>query len=151
MVQEFVKVPVPVDRLQEVFALLAASRVAGERSVTVGRGAVPTAETDVASIDVERIARAYRESSDAMKKALDHMADHAGHVIRMEELAGSVGYSAAQMRGTLGSFGNRWRNRYQGGEDVPLPFSRWWVSADNTMAYQMSGDVAAVMRAARGA
>lgn len=151
MVQEFVKVPVPVDRLQEVFALLGASRVGDEPIVAVGRGAVPAAETVVASIDTETIARAYRESSDAMKKTLDYMADHAGHVIRMEELAESVGYSPGQMRGTLGSFGNRWKNRYHGGEDVPLPFSRWWVSADNTMAYRMTEDVAAVMRAARGA
>ena len=146
MAPGFVKVPVPVDRLGEVYALLARAR-----SDELGsRTAADEPSVVVPSIDTETIARAYRESSDAMQKALDHMADHAGQVIRMEELAGSVGYSAAQMRGTLGSFGNRWKNRYQGGEDVPLPFSRWWAAADSTMAYQMSGDVAAVMRAARG-
>ena len=144
MSQEYINLPVPADRIQEVYELLArpkgSTAPAAATPVTGQGGAVEPA------LDTAVLARAYRESPDTMKKVFDHLADNADHIVPMEDLAQAVGYHPHQMAGALGAFGRRWKNRYHKGEDVKWPFKAWWDFDRNTMVYKMSAEAAEVIK-----
>jgi hypothetical protein len=139
MPQEFVNMPVPPERVQEVYELLA--RPLGSATATTAKPA-----QEEAVLDTPLLARAYRESPEAMKKVFDHLANEADQDVPMEDLAKAVGYHPHQMAGALGAFGRRWKNRYHGGNDVKWPFSAWWNFDRNTMVYKMSAEAAAVIK-----
>jgi len=141
MPQEFISIPVPVDRVQEVYEVLGRPR--GPQP------AVPTTslpDKPDAVLDAALLARPYRESQEAMKKVFDHLAENSDHDIPMEDLAKAVGYHPHQMAGALGAFGRRWKNRYHRGEDVKWPFAAWWDFDRNTMVYKMSAECAEVIK-----
>jgi hypothetical protein len=131
---EFVNVPVPADRVQEVYALLA--RRPEEAAVTGSRG-----------WSRENLLRSYRESPEAMMKAFDYLAGHAGQEVTTKELAAAIGVTRSQLAGVVGAFGRRKKNRY--GED-DLPFRAVWSAGAGMVVYEMSPAVAAVINEARG-
>jgi hypothetical protein len=142
--QEYVNLPVPVDRVQEVYELL--GRPKG--SVVLAAPATPATQSEAVEPDLDKalLKRAYRESPDTMRKVFDHLADKADHDVPMEDLARAVGYHPHQMAGAFGAFGRRWKNRYHKGEDVKWPFGAWWDFDRNTMVYKMSAEAAAVIK-----
>jgi hypothetical protein len=131
---EFVHVPVPAERVQEVYELLA--RRPEEAAVNGSRG-----------WSRDNLLRAYRESPEAMKKAFDYLADHAGQEVTTDELAAAIGVTRSQLAGVIGAFGRRKKNRY-GQEN--LPFRAVWSAGAGMSVYEMSPAVATVIGQARG-
>jgi hypothetical protein len=140
-----VMVPVPEDRVLEVYALLARPKGAAE-SIPAVVSAGPVVEAP--SIDDELIARAYRESPPAMKGFLEYLADRPGVWISSREIGDSLGLDWNKVAGVLGAFGRRWHNRYQ------QPQKRWffderWNHDKNHQEYRMPERAAEVIKAER--
>jgi hypothetical protein len=134
--QEFISIPIPIDRVQEVYELLGRPR---------GATAVQPSQQQTAAqpgIDPELIARAYNESPDSMKRAFKHLAANAGRDVPMNDLAAAVGYRPKEMGGALGAFGRRWANRYGG----PKPFSDRWGYDIKQQIYSMTAKMAEVIK-----
>jgi hypothetical protein len=132
---EFVLVPVPPERVLDVYALLAGDRT--ERRETPSLSEPPP--------DVwrpELVERAYRESPPGMKQVFDYLAQRAGKQVAMEELARGVRRSATQVAGVLGAFGRRHKNRYQIKQP---PFEAVWDHGRGMVVYQMSPEVAEII------
>lgn len=143
MAEEFVMVPVPRNRVLEVYALLAAPP--GARG-PAGAEATPDDERDL--WDAALVERAYRESSDAMRGVLDHLADHPGQRILSADLGQVVGYSRPQLAGVFGAFGRRWNNRYKNP-------GKWfikaeWSGAADQWEWWMEPEVAEIINRIRG-
>ena len=139
MSQEYISMPIPVDRVQEVYELLARPR---------GESPQPSSQPSNGGdgLDPVLIERAYRESPDAMRKVFDHLAANAGQDVVTQELGDAVGYTAHQMAGTLGAFGRRWKNRYHGGKAAKWPFSARWDYGTGNAVYNMDPEVALVIK-----
>lgn len=100
--EEFVLVPVPKDRVMEVYRLL---------------GAAPPEEE---MADSAVIKKAYMESSAPMKAFLDLLAAHPDEWLTIEEIREELGMKTHQLPGVLSTFPRRWRGRYR--QSSPLPF-----------------------------
>ena len=142
----FVYVPVPVDRLVDVYKFLGCTEAPDTNQAPMPPSPV---EPALAAFDPNLLARAYRESPDTMKRVFDCLADNAGKAIGLAEVAGAVGRNTKQMSGVLGAFGRRWLNRYHKGVDTKWPFSAWWDFEGNTMVYRMSHEAAEVIKGIR--
>lgn len=138
MAQEYISIPIPVERVQEVYELLA--RRTGTPA-PIGPAPGPD------DFDAQLLARAYRESPDAMRKVFDYLADHAPRDVPMTELAKAVGYHPHQMAGALGAFGRRWKNRYHRGVNTKWPFNAVWDFSANMVIYSMPAEAASVIKA----
>jgi hypothetical protein len=140
-VEDFVPVMVPKSRVLEVYEFLARPvRAPGDDQPVPGeddRGQIPWPS--------EMLERAYRESSPAMKRFFDHLADNPGRAVPISELGKAVGYSPHQLAGTLGAAGRRITNRYK----LRWPFG-WELGPDGVYSYTMKEDDAAVLRNYRG-
>jgi len=135
MSPEYVSLPVPVDRVQEVYELLA--RPSGAGAVDgVSATSVPWSE--------ELLQRAYDESSEAMRAVLETLASRPGETIPVTELTEGAGLERGQLPGVLGAFGRRWKNRYRQGE-ANLPFKSYRSIAAGMTVYEMDAAVAAVL------
>lgn len=140
MSQEYVSIPVPKDRVQEVYELLARPA----RTETSGPTAAPPGNPRDAAEREDMVIRIYRESPDTMKSMLKVLASRAGHTVPMEEVAKGVNRTPKQMSGALGAFGRRFKHRYAE-EAGQWPFEAWWNFELNTMMYRMSPRVADVI------
>jgi hypothetical protein len=140
---EFVNVPVPVDRVQEVYELLARPRGASPTEPFVPAN---SSRFDIPEARV--VTRAYLESQQKMRSALDFMAANASREIPMTDLAEAVGYDRRQMSGMIGAFLRRWKNHYYGGQDTVRPFFAYWDSAKGMVIYAMAPEVAEAVRQA---
>lgn len=141
MSPEYVAMPVPVDRVQEVYELLArpsGAPVGGEV------GALPLPWSD------ELLLRAYDESSAAMRSILDALAERPGQTVSAAELAGMVGLGRREIPGVLGAFARRWANRYHQGP-ANLPFKSYRSTTAKMTVYKMDEVVAAALTRALGA
>lgn len=144
---DLVPVLVPKDRVLDVYAFL--SRPVepsqdGSSGLEEGRG--DTAR-GLVPWPPELLERAYRESSPAMKRFLDHLADNPGRAVPIGELGEVVGYSPHQLAGTLGASGRRFTNRYK----LRWPFAWEKRPEDGIYYYTMNAEDAAVIRGVRGA
>jgi len=135
-----IMVPVPEERVLEVYALLAASGDSPPAS------AVSAAAAPDAIADEELIAKAYRQSPEAMTLFLDYLADHPGQVIKSSEIAEAIGRTGPQQAGVLGAFGRRMKNRY--GQEKWF-FSAYWDHDVGSMVYSMSPEAADVIKRTR--
>ena len=103
---EFVSVPVPVDRVQEVYELLArrpSRRTSGHRSTENGDGEVWSRPL---------IDRMFVESSEAMRRILSAIAQASPGWVTTKDIAVASGLSARQVVASLGPFEKRVRGRY---------------------------------------
>lgn len=141
MVTEFIMVPVPRERVQEVYRLLAADPIpAGATSVETGAAeARPWSDAEVV--------RAYKDSAAKMKLFLDYLASVAGKPVTPEETASAVGYTRHQQAGMLGAFGHRVKRRY--GRSTWF-FEYKWSDERAEWTYSMDVRVAKVLRAIKG-
>lgn len=127
---EFVSVPVPVDRVQEVYELL--SRVRSE----------PLAERSSVERDVwtrPLMDRMFIESSSAMRRILLAIAERSPKWVTTSEIASASDLSVRQVVASLGPFEKRVRGRYAMNN---WPFeARQFVDAGITK-YSMSQEAA---------
>jgi hypothetical protein len=138
MVAEFIMVPVPRERVQEVYRLLASDPMTSDSASADQAGA-----EDGAPWTNGEIARAYRESPERMKRFLDYLASMAGRPATSAETAQAVDYSPHQQAGMLGAFGHRVRSRY----GKPRWFFAYeWSEQREAWAYSMGESAARVIR-----
>jgi hypothetical protein len=104
---EFVSVPVPIDRVQEVYELLA--RQSPER--LPDRRATGGSHSGVWSQTL--IDRMFQESSETMRRILTAIADAAPGWVTTKDIAVVSGLSARQVAAALGPFEKRVRGRYR--------------------------------------
>lgn len=153
----FVSVPVPVNRLDEVYALLGRQPRpdAGARSPDGStNGAVWQPEGDSDDDDVHpwteaTLRRMYNDSTGNMRDALDYMAARGGQEVTTNELATALDLpkGAASVAGMIGAFARRCWNRYE----RYLPWESWWqpIAADEgrtETVFVMPAEVASVLR-----
>ena len=143
MSPEYIQVPVPIDRVQEVYELLARPRVSADSPAADAIAGRPQPWSD------ELLVHAYEDSPEAMKKLLDTLAERHDQTVTMDELAGVLGLERGQVAGVLGAFSRRWKNRYRQG-DGNLPYKAFTLSSAGMRAFSMSGPVAAAFERARG-
>lgn len=131
---EFVSVPVPVDRVWEVYELLArrpSRRTSGHRSTENGDGEVWSQPL---------IDRMFVESSEAMRRILSAIAQASPGWVTTMEIAATSGLTARQVVASLGPFEKRVRGRY-GMNRWPFE-AREFVDAA-VFKYSMSSETAA--------
>ncbi len=142
---DFVPVLVPKARVLDVYEFLS-------RSVKPPQDDGPTAEElrgeaarGLVPWPPETLERAYRESSPAMKRFLDHLSDNPGRAVPIGELGDAMGYKPHQVAGTLGAAGRRITNRYK----LRWPFAWEKRPEDGIYYYTMNEEDAAVIRGVR--
>lgn len=92
----------------------------------------PTGEDeddDVHPWTVPTLRRAYQESGDNMRRALEYLADRAGQEVTSRQLGEDLELEngAASVAGMIGAFARRCWNRY----DRYLPWNSWWQPIDD--------------------
>ncbi len=130
---DVVHVPVPVNRLQEVYELLAKRPVGPQVGHVTEEGYPPGWSQAL----VERM---YVESSSTMRGILRVLAEGASEWITTGELASVSGLTSRQVAAALGPFGKRIRGRYG---MTAWPFSAREFVDQGIMKYSMSPVVAA--------
>lgn len=103
---EFVSVPVPVERVQEVYELLA------RQPTRTPLGRPVSQEGYAEGWSQTLIDRMFIESSDAMRRILNAIADRSPGWITTAEIAETSGLTSRQVVAALGPFGKRIRGRY---------------------------------------
>lgn len=136
---EFINVPVPADRVQEVYALLGSPSQTPVVEQQSADGLFPK------GWDADLIARMYVESPDAMKLALRILADSADQKVWGPDLAKQMNLGRNQLAGTFGAFGRRVANRYARDR---WPFDAYRNANDGTYSYEMAASVADVIKKA---
>lgn len=130
---EFVSVPVPVERVQEVYELLA------RQPATASVGAPITEPGYAEGWSQALIDRMFIESSDAMRRILNAIAHRSPGWVTTGEIAETSGLTARQVVAALGPFEKRVRGRY-GMSHWPFE-SREFVDA-GILKYSMSPETA---------
>jgi hypothetical protein len=156
MAQEYVSIPVPLDRVQEVYELLARAAGSGSTPGSTATGSGPGNGLD--KWPDELLLRAYRESPPAMKVVFDYLIAHEGQTVTTADLCAAIAkrldrpqYKRGQLAGVFGAFGRRWKNRYRGGgrSNGQWPFHAEWSAEHGMLICRMSSSVAKVMRRAQ--
>ncbi|HSK46962.1 MAG TPA: hypothetical protein VLA05_03040 [Coriobacteriia bacterium] len=129
---DMVNVPVPVDRLQEVYEVLA-RRPAGPAIVQESEDGYPHGWS-AALID-----RMFVESSSAMRRILRSVAQKSPGWITTGQIADASGLTARQVVASLGPFEKRVRGRYGMSE---WPFAAREFVDEGILKYSMSPTVA---------
>lgn len=146
MSTNLVMVPVPEDRVMEVYALLARAKGAVDQQPSAIAAAT---EAEAApSTDEALIARAYRESPPAMQRFLDYLVDRPGEWVSSRAAGKEIGLGWNQVAGVLGAFGRRWHNRYQQPKNRFF-FDHRWNHEKNHQDYRMPESAAEVIKAER--
>lgn len=124
---KFVSVPVPADRVQEVYKLLASPP---QRGRTVG--AAKSSEEDWTWLEVhtdakqewplETVKRAVLESNQATRRLLKFLAERQGQWLSTPEIAAGLQMKAVDIRGPLSGLSRRIKHRYN--------MQRWFFDAE---------------------
>lgn len=124
----YVYVPVPADRLEEVFRFLAG---------------LNNGESERADLEA-LVRRIYRESDEQFRYLLLLLADRPNQPLSTEEVAEALDLErgTASLAGMLGAFGRRSNNRY----DSFWPFERLYNPSAEESELTMSEQVAALIR-----
>jgi hypothetical protein len=125
---EFVYIPVPVGRVEEVFRLLASLSGGSEESVP----------------DMEKVVRRiFLESEERFRSLLRFLAGHPGQPISTTDTAEALGLpnGVASLAGMLGAFARRSKNRYDGF----WPFERLYNPAQDRAELMMEDNLAAIV------
>lgn len=130
---DMVNVPVPVDRLQEVYALLARNPSKPSISHQVLEEGYPAGWSQ-ALID-----RMFTESSSAMRRILTAIAQRSPSWVTTADIAEASGLSTRQVIASLGPFKKRVSGRYGMGH---WPFAARELVDAGILKYSMSPEVA---------
>jgi hypothetical protein len=134
--ENVVMVPVPLNRLTEVYRLLGSPSAAGVLAV----------DTEADAWTEEMVARAYRESAERMRKVFDTLMADPDRRFSASELAKILGISQSQIRGVLGAFGNRVKSRYK---LATWPIDSRYSETESTSYFWMTSDQARSFKQAR--
>lgn len=120
---DFINVPVPADRVQEVYALLASPPAAPTP-------AAPPVD-EAGGWDAALLTRMYEESADPMRRLLKFVAAAGGAEVSTNEIAEALDLpkGASSVAGMAGAVGRRVNSRY--GMDG-LPWATRWRYIDAT-------------------
>jgi hypothetical protein len=135
MSREFVNIPVPVDRVDEVYALLARQPRAA--------GALEPARVPAL------VAQAYRQTSDVMRRFLDALADKPGQRIGAADMQQLLGIPDAPFRGHMAGFKRLWTGPLHQSDTTPFFFYASGSGTGGTMEYAVTPEVAAEIRRAK--
>ena len=134
--EELVMVPVPRDRLTEVYALLGSNgaQASGKSSDS----------EDLDGWNAAEVRKHIGRASDTIKGLVNYLADHPGEEVGTEDVATALQlrYGWNSLAGALGAFG-----RYVGNRDLDFPWESWW-DADGHAVMRMSDAMAAEVRKA---
>lgn len=138
MVRQFIEIPVPVDRVDEVYQLLARTP---KHYADAGRPA--------AALDGSVVVRAYRHTSNTMRQFMDLLGENPGVFITGPDMERRLGLTSAQFRGHLGGF----TRLLYGPLNQPVG-SSWFFDAEprgqgGTVEYRATDHVAAEIRRAK--
>ena len=125
----FVMVPVPEERVQDVYALL------GKPAESESRRPSPDESQLSDEWSKDEIVRAYRESPATIKQMLRRLAEDSGTWISSDKLYRPLGYSSHQFAGMMGAFGRRVKNRYSKSEWF---FEYRWDDKVGMVVYRMN-------------
>jgi hypothetical protein len=140
---EFVMVPVPADRVMEVYAVLGRDHQPAVQSEPTPEAIGPPSTRERAT-DPAIIKRAYLESSEKMTAFLDYLAERPDQWIATEVVGNAIGYTWNQVAGMLGAFGRRWEHRYK--EAGNWFFDNQWDHIENHQDYLMPPDAARIIK-----
>jgi hypothetical protein len=140
---EFVMVPVPSDRVMEVYAVLGRDHQSPVQSEpkpdAIGPPSIRERATDPAIIK-----RAYLESSEKMMAFTEYLAERPGEWVSTEQVGNAIGYTWNQVAGMLGAFGRRWEHRYK--EAGNWFFDNKWDHIENHQDYLMPPEAARIIK-----
>jgi len=142
---EFISVPVPTNRVQEVYNLLARSRPASEATTTTPQNHPSTGAKSEPPWDAENVRRFYKESSPNMRAFIRVLVDKAPGTVTSTEAGKDLPKGAQSVAGMLGAAGRRSSGRHGRG----LPWKKWGQPTDNQgseTVFEMSEEVAAAIR-----
>ena len=134
---DWIQVPVPADRVQDVFRLV----LEGLASKAAQEEPGPDDREIVTGWTAGEIGRAVRESPSRMKKVLTLLAERAPSEVRGSDLASSVEYEPRQFAGLMGAWGHRVKARYR---KTKWPFD-WREDEEGRFHYRMSVAAAVVV------
>lgn len=141
----FINVPVPAERVEEVFALLAKPRPAGQGASPPTGSPPPVVEGEL-PWDAENVRRFYKESSPNMQTFLKLLAEKAPGTVSSIEAGKDLPKGAQSVAGMLGAAGRRALNRHGRG----LPWRAWGQDTANHQGsetiFEMSQEVAAAIK-----
>lgn len=125
---ERVYIPVPADRVDDVFRFLLGIE-----------GAQGSADSDLDQL----LERVYRESEEQFRRLLHLLASRPGVPMSTQEVADSLKLyrGKGSLAGMLGAFGRRSTNRYDGF----WPFEKLYNAADERSELMMRPNVAAII------
>jgi hypothetical protein len=135
---QFVAIPVPEDRIQEVYALLA------QEASTASRQGEYRAQHS-SDPDLELVARVADESPEAIRNLLRYLAERPNESIAFADLARAIGMPHHNLRAEMAQFSARWKDKYGQGDRA------WFFdvipTAGGRVLYRMTSRVAdAVLR-----
>jgi len=121
MNNDFVNVPVPAERVQEVYSLLAQQPAGGSSRPSVGGADAGWTEA--------LVVRMFKESADPMQHMLRMLADADGAEVSTNEIAAKLDLpkGAASVAGMAGAIGRRVNSRYS---MDGLPWTSRWRYVD---------------------
>jgi hypothetical protein len=125
---EFVYVPVPLGRVEDVYRLLAGQA---------------TESADASTALAQTVRRIYLESDEPFRNLLRFLADHPGQPMSTGEVAAALRLpnGAASLAGMLGAFARRSKSRYEG----YWPFERLYNPGLNRAELMMENNVAVIV------
>ena len=147
----FVMVPVPAERVLEIYELLGrpeGSGVGGQGANTpsrLQRGRVRDQGLSGPDVDRDLVIRMYTESLNQQhRRLIEYLADNAGEWIRTKDIAEALALKKGtrSLAGMLGAFGRRASHRY----DSRWPFAAKRNLEDRGWMLRMDTDVAAVIK-----
>jgi hypothetical protein len=130
----YVSIPVPEERVQEVYELLARPL------------ASPTSSDSPSQFSDVDVRRMWTESGERMRIVLARLGDHPDEEFTAKELAKLLEVTTNQFSGVMGAFGHRVKSRY-GWSEWPIAWR--WDNEKSTVIYTMPSKVAVAMNAAR--
>ena len=139
MPDEYINVPVPAELVPDVYRFIA------ERAAKTSP--LPAQADDEGAVwDATVLQRAYIESPPAMRAVFDYLASRAGENVPITDVADGIQRKRESMKGILGAFGRRWKNRYKLGA---WPFKGVWDHERMMFLYRMGPHEADVIKKAR--
>src|SRR5688500_10194716 len=97
---EFVSIPVPLDRVQEVYELLARRPIAASM------------EPGAPDAQLELVARVTRESPPVIRQLLSVLARRRNESVRFTEISDELGIPRNNLRAEMVQFSARWNDSY---------------------------------------
>lgn len=146
---EFVMVPVPPDRVHEVYSVLARPPAVNEaKNPSPERSEEEEAEVDEGHEpwDAESLRRFYKESSPNMQTFLCQLAERSPGTITSTEAGKDLPKGAQSVAGMLGAAARRAWNRH----DRVMPWNSWWQPTDDhrgtETVFEMPEEVATAIK-----